>query len=939
MLPRRGRKRGPYSSWEFEEARAPKSTLHAAINPPQPKKQRKYGPKVRFAGVSANPAALQHLSPDSEEPPIELPLLLHPSPDSEEPPTELPLDQAPSGFDLPLDQPLIDVDVPLDQHPIDSLLEQPGIDLDLPLDQPPFDLTLDQHQDLQWEFIQNEEAGNTDETFNSSVGEEEENSFDEQLDSVLSPVPLSDDQPPQDPSDSEDEESEMAVAPEFTLSAPDKIKVLLLLATKLKHKLTYAAAECIMRLAGVWSKDFSFSASKHILKAAINMYSTSVRVHHVCPDCKMYVGEAIEDLLECRNCSTEINAKVNKKNGNVFLYISIADQIKFLLTNGLFDKLIKPEHRQKIKQGNYEDIFDGKIYKLRVGPNSVSLNFFVDGFQVKCTSKSSAVPVLLNVNELPLHLRRKHVMMASVWLGKKKPNINEYLKPFVKECIELQQTGISFKINGQDKHLNVVPLMCISDSVARPTLRNSTQFNGDYGCGLCYHPAFEMRRGRGHCKSYSILEREFPPRTHEETMEKARIADTSGKRQQGIKGTSILSEIPGFDIINCVDLDLFHALVNCAKRFANLWFSKKYSGKHFNVHARFAEIDERLLSITPTDNVSRGPRSLSERADYRGHEWFSWVVFYSIPVLKNIVSNRVLNHWSLLVLGIVLLMQNSVSKVDKVHAERFLRRFNAEIDSLYGAEHVTFSTHLLTHLARSVYNFGQPWTHSAFLFENFIGLLKAAIHGSNGIAHQIAKFIQLKIALKTMEIDLDWAMCDAERDFLKSLTCSSKVLAEPRMSVGDVSFLGEPKTVVLSHNLQEIILQEGFQPAFGTDVVMFDRCSFNNEIFQSVNYSKVEKQNNSVVLLLSGEVFEIHSFLVIDGVALALGHYLVRNRTQLCNTVLPHIEIFNDKFDETLRCVPVLNFDMKLLSFCLSISPEQSLRFGCINVLEKEMLH
>lgn len=412
-----------------------------------------------------------------------------------------------------------------------------------------------------------------------------------------------------------------------------------------------------------------------------------------------------------------------------------------------------------------------------------------------------------------------------------------------------------------------------------------------------------MRRGRGHCKSYSISEREFPPRTHEETQEYARIAEASGTPQRGIKGHSILTEIPGFDIINCLDLDLFHALVNCAKRFTNLWLSRRYSGRPFSVYTRFAEVDRRFLSITPNDNISRNPRSLSERSDFRGHEWFSWVVFYSIHVLTKILPNHFLSHWALLVHGIVILMQNSVSKSDTVYAGRFIKQFNSEIDRLYGAEHVTFSTHLLIHLEKSTNNFGQPWTHSAFIFESFIGELKAALHGSNGLAYQIIKYMQLRIALITMKFDLDYAMSDDERDFFKSVMCASKVLGEPRMCIGDVSFLGDAKSIVLSPNLRQAISREGFQAVVGREYVMFDRCIFNDEVYQSVNYSRAEKQNNSVVLLKSGQAFEIHSFVVIDNVPVALGHYLVRNRTPLCNVVLPHITVFNEKCEENLRCV------------------------------------
>lgn len=293
-----------------------------------------------------------------------------------------------------------------------------------------------------------------------------------------------------------------ATASDLHLSESEKIKVLLLLATKLRHKLTYSAAECIMKLAGVLSNDHSFSPSKHILKAAISLYSSSLSEHHVCP-CGFYIG-VFEEIKQCNNCQREVDATINKKKGNVFLYLSVAEQIQSLLENGLADALIHPQHRQKINSGNYEDIFDGKLYKKLVALNSLSFNFFVDGvqvrfffsffffifnllrylnfvaglFQIGTTTKKSAWPVLLSLNELPLSLRRKKVLMSSVWLGKGKPVMNEYLKPFIKECIQLQRNGLTVKINGQEKTFGIVPLMCISDSVARPMLRSSVQFNG-----------------------------------------------------------------------------------------------------------------------------------------------------------------------------------------------------------------------------------------------------------------------------------------------------------------------------------------------------------------------------------------------------------------------------------------------------------------------------
>jgi hypothetical protein len=356
------------------------------------------------------------------------------------------------------------------------------------------------------------------------------------------------------------------------------------------------------------------------------------------------------------------------------------------------------------------------------------------------------------------------------------------------------------------------------------------------------------------------------------------------------------------------------------------------------VYRRFAEVDQRLLSITPTDNVSRAPRSLNERADYRGHEWFQWIVFYSIPVLKNILPNRFLSHWGLLVHGIVLIMQNSVSKSELVYAGRYFKLFNSDIDTLYGPEHVTFSTHLLTHLVKSTENFGQPWTHSAFLFESFNGELKSAVHSSNGVAHQISKHMQLKIALQRMRDDLECKMSDKEKDYFKSVMCSVKRLAEPTFTSGDVSFHGQPKTIKLPLILQRAIVQAGFMAVVEKEYLVYDRCIVNNEVFQSRSYSRVFKQNNYTVLLKSNQVFEIHFFIVFDNVCLALGHYLTQNlQANLCDVHLPHIRVLNEACEESIRCVPISHFEMKLMSFSVSTDCE-SIRVGCINVLKMEML-
>ena len=279
------------------------------------------------------------------------------------------------------------------------------------------------------------------------------------------------------PSDGSDSESEdEATSSDVFLSSKNKIHLLLLLATKRRYNLSYTASEAVMQLAGVLADEVTFSPSRRLMKKVIQSYSASLSEHHLCAHCSLYIGP-IEENATCSGCGQHVDAFTNKKKGNFFLYLSIEDQLRALLETGLYHKIINPHDRSKINIYNYEDIFDGAFYKGRV-KDSLSFNFFVDGLQVASTSKFSAWPILLCINEFPLHLRRQHVLMASIWLGKSKPNINEYMKPFIEECIRLEGNGLSFKCDGVMKTIRTKPLMCVSDSIARPLLRNSSQFNG-----------------------------------------------------------------------------------------------------------------------------------------------------------------------------------------------------------------------------------------------------------------------------------------------------------------------------------------------------------------------------------------------------------------------------------------------------------------------------
>ena len=79
------------------------------------------------------------------------------------------------------------------------------------------------------------------------------------------------------------------------------------------------------------------------------------------------------------------------------------------------------------------EIIDGTKYKEKgvSFPNSLSLTCNTDGVLVFSASNVSLWPVYYIINELPLIVRRKHVILHALWNVIGKPRMECFLKPIV----------------------------------------------------------------------------------------------------------------------------------------------------------------------------------------------------------------------------------------------------------------------------------------------------------------------------------------------------------------------------------------------------------------------------------------------------------------------------------------------------------------------------
>ena len=94
--------------------------------------------------------------------------------------------------------------------------------------------------------------------------------------------------------------------------------------------------------------------------------------------------------------------------------------------------------------------------------------------------------------------------------------------------------------------------------------------------------------------------------------------------------------------------------------------------------------ERRLLNIKVPDRISRIPKSLSEYKRWKGSEHRSWILYYCLPVLRDILPLPYFKHLSLLVASIHVLLSDDMKPENLDKCEEWLRKFYIQYEELYG---------------------------------------------------------------------------------------------------------------------------------------------------------------------------------------------------------------------------------------------------------------
>lgn len=251
---------------------------------------------------------------------------------------------------------------------------------------------------------------------------------------------------------------------------------LLLVAFKIKHKLTGLAIGDLTQLCNFLGNGDSVSRNKYFLTNSLKRQqlasSYTICVRHAKSTWRKFLRPSYAAQIP-----TVLMTKLRKKWEYFFcLSIHKASASRSPKNHDVISLLNWVGNpRVKLNVDNCEDIYDGDLYKSNMlfgNTLNLSLNFNSDGVPVFKSSSCSIWPIMCTINELPPNVRKDHVLLAALWFGDSKSEMDGFFKPFVTKLRKLNETG--FLLTSSDKSFvttKVKALIGICDSVARPTLQ------------------------------------------------------------------------------------------------------------------------------------------------------------------------------------------------------------------------------------------------------------------------------------------------------------------------------------------------------------------------------------------------------------------------------------------------------------------------------------
>ncbi|XP_021701385.1 uncharacterized protein LOC110676718 [Aedes aegypti] len=532
----------------------------------------------------------------------------------------------------------------------------------------------------------------------------------------------------------------------------------------IKYKLPQQGVEHLLRMFNVISMGNIFPESFESFR---NMFRNDYEMERIyfCQNCQYgYTGTpSAETRCPVTNC--------NAKEKDFFIAFSLEQQIRETVLK--YSEQIN-NYEKNIIENDICDINRGTLAQATISREDgqfITLSANEDSAApYKSTTKKPLYPLFLTVNNLPPQLRfdKNNLMLAALWFNTGKPDMALFHKHFIQQTRRLRK-GI--KIGSE--HYKILVLQDCLDSVGRCEVFCSKQFNGTFGCTICLHSGKSINNQIRYPYQRSRLRDDSSTR---KLMLEVHNSETQ-KPMLGIKGLSVLTGVPDFDIIRGLPPDYMH-LVNLGL-MKLIWelllegdAENKSKPHHIGKHKVL--IEQRLQSIRLPSCFPRRIRSISEHAIFKASEWETLLFHCIYPCFNDLLPNKYMHHLMLLSSSIFQLLEFKISRITISSCEKKLDLFVKDFEKHYGTKNMVYNVHLTSHLAQTVRNLGALWNSSLYPYENgnsmLIGFQTSKNHpvlqvSQKFLLNRICRFGEVKNSLAKDWISKVWSPMHQKIEF------------------------------------------------------------------------------------------------------------------------------------------------------------------------------
>lgn len=687
---------------------------------------------------------------------------------------------------------------------------------------------------------------------------------------------------------------------------------------------------------------------KKIFSKVLNIIS----YYTLCPNCNdvVKVQEGVNRIAQivCTACGHEWKKDIN--DGYFFAMFDLKTQLKRFLEIPEISKALKNNETYRMSdRSNIEDIYDGELYKnlkktILKSASNLSFNFFLDGASFFKSGTRSCWPILLSLNELPKELRFKKLLLCGLWFGPKQPLTHALFKP-LKQSFNALLEGISWtNFEGQEVISKIVPLCCCADSVARAKLLNNVQFNGEFGCPYCYNPGryvtLKSKEGEtkkkgtwkypcsGNAQEGDIYQERKENDVRKEMKEGYNLQNKPAvkgekrkKSYKGFKGPSPMYNVKWFNILWGFPPDWMHCvLLGVVYLMLDMWITGYRLPYYIGSPSKLRKLNSAFSSLKPPSQIHRLSRSVNDRRMWKASEWKSFILYYSIPCLTDVLETKYLKHFALLVEAVGLLLKCNITQQDLQKSEKLLLKFVKKFEKLYGAEKMTFNVHLLLHLTKAVRMCGPLWCFSTFPYESHMCVLKKCVHSAKGVCFQIAERIARYDSLPHLSENIQ--MTEPVKNTLKIM-----YLGHPphvgKETVNNCTLLGRGFSACIFSERENMAVQSaGFE---NEPLVEFRNVIYNGNKHSTSSYCTNYKRNNSIIQILSDNFAKILRILEVQNKCFFIVEILNTKEKKIGSTTFSHIREVHKTEGRVVKIIE----PNEILGSCVYIAIQNKTYYVC----------